>query len=153
MNETEIRTIVAPLTEGYVMLPSTAVAEVLNFSSPKPLKGAPAWLLGELAWQDWQVPIISYERLINAHVNRIAASRARILIIKTLGESTLVNYIGLVIQGLPMLRKVSATTLVEQEADELPDIVFSLVSIDGMQAIIPRLGNLTRTVEQAAYDR
>ena len=153
MTVIEIRTIVAPLTEGYVMLPSTAVAEVLNFTSPKPLKKAPPWLLGELAWQDWQVPIISYERLINAHVSKIAASRARILIIKTLGESTLVNYIGLVIQGLPRLRKVSATTLMEIQTDKLPDVVFSQISIDGLQAVIPRLGSLTRTVEQAAYDR
>lgn len=151
MTEKVIRTIVAPLTEINVMLPSTAVAEVLNFASPKPMKKAPAWLMGELAWQDWQVPIINYERLIKTHVHKITAARARILIIKTLGESALVNYIGLVIQGLPMLRKVSAATLVEIQSNDLPDTVFSEVSIDDLKAIIPRLGKLTRTVEQAAY--
>ena len=152
MTVKEIRTIMAPLTEGYVMLPCSAVAEVMNFTSPQPLKKAPPWLLGELAWHGWQVPVISYERLVNAHVNKTANTRARILIIKTLGESTQVNYIGLVIQGLPRLRKVSATTLVENQAEELPDTVFSNVSIDDLQAVIPRLGRLTKTVERAAYD-
>ena len=152
MPEKEIRTIMAPLTEGYVMLPSSAVAEVLNFTSLQPLKKSPPWLLGELAWHGWQVPVISYERLMSSRASKPTAKRARILIIKTLGESTQVNYIGLVIQGLPRLKKVSANSLLENKADELPDTVFSRVSIEDLQAVIPRLGKLTRTVEQAAYD-
>lgn len=152
MTEIEIRTIMAPLTKGYVMLPSSAVAEVLNFTSPQPLKNAPPWLLGELAWHGWQVPVISYERLMKARANKTSAARARILIIKTLGESSQVNYIGLVIQGLPRLRKVSPTTLVEKQDDKLPDTVFSRVNIDDLQAVIPRLGKLTRKVEKAAYE-
>jgi len=153
MADKEIRTILAPLKDGYMMLPCSAVAEVLNFTSPKPLKQAPAWLLGELAWRGWQVPVISYERLINTNDNMSTPSRARILIIKTLGESTLVNYIGLVIQGLPRLKKVNAATLVEKQTEKLPETVFSEVNIDDLQAVIPRLGSLTQAIEQAAYDR
>jgi len=153
MTDKEIRTIMAPLKNGYAMLPASAVAEVMNFTSPKPLKQAPVWLLGELAWHGWQVPVISYERLMNTDGNESTTSKARILIIKTLGESTLVNYIGLVIQGLPRLKKVSAVTLVEKQTGTLPETVFSEVSIDDLQAVIPRLGKLTRIVEQAAYDK
>ena len=152
MADKEIRTIMAPLTKGYVMLPCSSVAEVLDFTSPQPLKKSPPWLLGELAWQDWQVPVISYERLMKTHINKTAASRTRILIIKTLGESTQVNYIGLVIQGLPRLKKVSANTLVEKKSEKLPNTVFSQVCIDDMQAVIPKLGKLTKTVEKAAYN-
>lgn len=152
MAEKEIRTIMAPLTEGYVMFPSSAVAEVLNFTSPQPLKKAPPWLLGELAWHGWQVPVISYERLMHTHINKTGASRTRVLIIKTLGESTQVNYIGLVIQGLPRLTIVTASTLVEEGTEKLPETVFSRVSIEDMQAVIPRLGKLTKIVERAAYD-
>lgn len=152
MAEKEIRTIMAPLTEGYVMLPSSAVAEVLNFTSPQPLKKSPPWLLGELPWNGWQVPVISFEGLMNTRANKPTAKRTRILIIKTLGESTQVNYIGLVIQGLPRLKKVSANTLVEKKSEKLPNTVFSQVCIDDMQAVIPKLGKLTKTVEKAAYN-
>ena len=74
------------------------------------------------------------------------------MIVKTLGESTQVNYIGLVIQGLPRLKKVSARTLVEKAVDDLPGTVFSMVSIDDVQAVVPEIGDLTRVVEMAAYD-
>jgi len=52
----EIRTIMAPLTDSYVVLPNSAVAEVLAYSAPDPLKDSPLWLLGEIAWHGWQVP-------------------------------------------------------------------------------------------------
>jgi chemosensory pili system protein ChpC len=151
MANKEIRTILAPLTNGHVLLPNTAVAELLNFTMPEPLRQAPQWVLGELAWNGWQVPVISYEYLIDGSNNNTVTSKARILIIKTLGESTQLNYIGLVIQGLPKLRKVTADTLIEKPVDELPSAVFSEISIDDLQAVIPELGDLTRIVEEAAY--
>ena len=151
MSDKEIRTIMAALSEGHVLLPNSAVAEVLEFTAPEPFEKAPAWLLGELAWRGWQVPVINYQRLVDAKAGDIETSKARILIIKTLGESTQVNYIGLVIQGLPRLKTVTADALVEQQTKKLPEALFSKVSIDDQPALIPELGYLTRIVEQAAY--
>ena len=151
MVEKEIRSIMAPLTDGHVLLPNSAVAEVLGFIPPEPFKQSPAWLLGELAWHGWQVPIISFEQLVNNKERSSVTPKSRILIIKTLGESTQVNYIGLVIQGLPKLKKVTESSLVEQPSDDLPDTLFSRVSIDELEAVIPELGELTHIVEQAAY--
>ena len=148
----EIRTIMAPLTDGHVLLPNSAVAEVLSYTAPEPFKKSPPWLLGEIAWHGWQVPVISYETMLKEDATYTAAPKGRILIIKTLGESTQVNYIGLVIQGLPKLKKVTRNNLIEKQAKGLADTLFSEVSIDSQQALIPELGHLTRTVEQAAYD-
>lgn len=150
MANEEIRTILAPLTDGYVMLPNSAVGEILEFTSPEPFKQGPAWLLGEIAWHGWQVPVINYEQILTNSTTKIT-SKSRILIVKTLGESTQVNYIGLLIQGLPRLKKACAETLIENEIDNLHDTVFSVVAIEGLKAIIPDLGDLTRTVELAAY--
>ena len=151
MSDKEIRTILAPLTNSYVMLPNSAVGEILEFTSPEPFKQGPAWLLGEIAWRGWQVPVINYERMLKESSSAKITSKSRILIVKTLGESTQVNYIGLVIQGLPRLKKVCAETLLEKQLEDLPDSVFSEVIIDDLSAIIPELGDLTRIVELAAY--
>jgi len=151
MANTEIRTIVAPLLGGHILLPNVAVAELQAFILPEPLKRAPNWVLGELIWHGWQVPVISFENMIDENYGNSITPKARILIIKTLGESTQVNYIGLVIQGLPRLRKVTANSLIEKPGEDIPDIVFSEVSIGDMDAYIPELSELARAVERAAY--
>ena len=152
MADKEIRTILAPLTDGYVMLPNSAVGEVLTYTTPEPFKQGPPWLLGEIAWRGWQVPVINYERMLNDDSDTTITAKTRVMIIKTLGESTQVNYIGLVIQGLPRLKKASISPLVEKQVDDLPDTVFSKVTNDDLQAVIPELGELTRTIEIAAYE-
>jgi len=153
MAEKEIRTIMAALLEGHVLLPNSAVAEVLEFTAPEPFKQGPVWLLGELVWHGWQVPVINYQRLIDDEAGDAVTPKARILIIKTLGESTQVNFIGLVIQGLPRLKTVTAKTLVEQKSKKLSKALFSKVLIDDLTALIPELEYLTRIVEKAAYGK
>jgi len=152
MTDRELRTILAPLNDGFVMLPNSVVGEILNYNSPEPFKQGPGWLLGEIAWHGWQVPVINYERLIKDNGITTISAKSRILIVKTLGESTQVNYIGLLIQGLPRLKKGSLNTRQEIQTEGLPDTVFSKVEIDDLQAVIPELGDLTRVVELAAYD-
>ena len=151
MADKEIRTVMAALTDKHVLLPNAAVAEVLPYEPPEAFKDAPGWLLGELAWRGWQVPIISYLRLIDDKAGSAVTPEARILIIKTMGESTQVYYIGLVTQGVPKLKTVSVKTLIENQTDGLPEAVYSMVTIDGQIALIPELGKLTHIVEQAAY--
>ena len=151
MAKNEVRTIMAPMTEGYALLPNSVVAEILEYTAPEPFKQGPDWLLGELAWHGWQVPVISYLRMINEHADDPVTKKARILIIKTLGESTQVNYIGLLIQGLPKLKTVTEKTLVEKKVKKLPDAIFSQVVIDDLSAYIPELSFLTSYVEEAAY--
>ncbi|MDX2416897.1 MAG: chemotaxis protein CheW [Xanthomonadales bacterium] len=152
MTDREIRILLAPLTNIYVMLPNSVIGEILTFSSPQPFKQGPSWLLGEIAWHGWQVPVINYERMLRNTSEMKITSKSRILIVKTLGESTQVNYLGLLIQGLPRLKKVTVDTLVEKQTNDLPNSVFSEVAIDDMQAVIPDIGDLTRIVEMAAYD-
>ena len=151
MASKEVRSIIAPLTYGHVLVPNSVVAELMEFTMPEPLRRAPDWILGELVWNGWQVPVISLEHLISDSSANTVTAKARILVLKTLGESTQVNYIGLVIQGLPKLKKVTVDSLVEKLSDELPEGVFSEVSIDDLEAMIPDLGSLTRLVEDAAY--
>jgi hypothetical protein len=98
------------------------------------------------------VPVVDFERMINDSFNTKVTSKCRIVIVKTLGESTQVNYIGVLIQGLPRLKKITTTNLIEEKTEELPNAVFSEVSIGDMSAYIPDLCDLTRIVELAAYD-
>lgn len=149
----EVRTLLTPLTSGHILLPNSVVAEILEYSSPKPFKKAPRWLLGELEWHGWQVPVVSFLQMINTRTQDAVTKKSRILIIKTLGESTQLNYIGLLIQGLPRIKTVTAETLIEDKAGAKSRTVFSRVTVDEIPAFIPEISALTSMVEKSAYGK
>ena len=153
MSEAQIRALLTPLTSGHVLVPNSVVAEILEYSSPEPFNTAPAWLLGELEWHGWQVPVVSFLKLINKNNPDTVTKKSRILIIKTLGESTQLNYVGLLIQGLPKIKTVSAESLVESKLDVKSRVVFSEVNVDEIPALIPEIAMLTDIVEKTAYGK
>ena len=153
MAEPDIRTLLTPLTSGNILLPNSVVAEILEYTNPEPFKKAPVWLLGELEWHGWQVPVISFLQVINKRSQDAVTKKSRILIIKTLGYSTQLNYIGLLIQGLPKIKTVSKETLVEDKKAVKSRSVFSRVEVDEEQALIPEIAVLTGLVEKTAYGK
>ena len=153
MAQSEIRTLLTPLTTGNILLPNSVVAEILEYTSPEPFKKAPVWLLGELAWHGWQVPVVSFIRVMNKRSQDPVTKKSRILIIKTLGYSTQLNYIGLLIQGLPKIKAVNAESLIEDQQSVKSKSVFSRVQIDDEPALIPEIAALTSLVEKSAYGK
>jgi len=47
-NNREIRGLMIPVTGTKVLLPNATVAEVITYSVPEKIAGAPPWLLGRL---------------------------------------------------------------------------------------------------------
>lgn len=151
MNAThEIRTLFAPIQGSGVLLPGSVVAEVVEFSEPKPFRDTPDWLLGEIEWNGWQIPVVNYAILADSGDDNTISPRNRILVVKTLSNSTSVAHVGLVINGLPQLKKISTGSLVENNTKSSTGI-FSHVTIDGQAAVIPDLDGLATAIEQAAY--
>jgi chemosensory pili system protein ChpC len=145
----EIRTLLATLTGGTVMLPGSVVAEIINFSDPKPLRNAPAWLLGEVGWSDWNVPVISFASLAGKCKREKATPGNRVLVLKSLSESPVTPYFGILISGVPRLVKVSEDSLSKQKKLDDHPCVFREVTIGEERALIPELNELTRIVEEA----
>lgn len=52
-----------PLLEKNIILPTSAIAEILPFEKPKLLPDMPHWLLGILSWRDIQIPFVDLEKM------------------------------------------------------------------------------------------
>lgn len=148
-SSTEIRTVLGPVSQGQLMLPGSVVAEVVEYSEPKKFTAAPVWLLGQIGWQDWNVPVVSFAVLSGLETTETATAKSRILIVKSLAASSSTPYIGILINGLPKLAKVSADKLTDiKQASEFPS-VFRLVEFDDNQAIIPDLDAMVEIIQAA----
>jgi chemosensory pili system protein ChpC len=146
----EIRALFAPIPGSGLLVPGSVVAEVIAYSEPDPFQSAPAWLLGELEWNGWQVPVVHIANLAGTSDENTVPPRSRILVVKTLSDSTSVLHVGLVISGMPKLRTVTTGNLVET-GQANADGVFSHVTIEDQPAVIPDLDVLAVAIEKSVY--
>ena len=145
-----IHCVIVPIESTNILLPNTVVAEVIRFTEPEPVKGSPEWLLGHITWQAWRVPVIDYACLIGLEIDENPQG-TRIMVVKSLLQGEQLPYIGLVASGLPKLVTVSAGMLIEDPKLELTTGLFSEVTVNNKQAMIPDIDHLTRLAAQETF--
>ena len=110
-----IRGVLIQFMGGRMLLPNATIAEVLSFSNPDPVEGAPEWLLGRIRWRGWQLPLVAYGRLIGV-ADEVGTLGSKVVVLKALGGDRKRPYFALLTQGFPRLVTVSAKTLVALDA-------------------------------------
>jgi len=129
------------LQEIKILLPNTAVAEVIDHVSPEPVENAPDWLLGTISWRDVSVPLLSFE-MISGLGNQQQNTSGRIAVLNTLNGNPDLPYIALLIQGIPQLRLVQEANIIVTEADRETDLVAASMDFFGESVLIPDLDRL-----------
>ncbi|MFM7066706.1 MAG: chemotaxis protein CheW [Gammaproteobacteria bacterium] len=118
-NAAEIFCTLLPLEGERLLLPRACVAEVAAWNVPVPVSGAPAWLLGRLAWNGTTVPVVSFEAL-QGHEVPPATGRTRVALLRTLGPRLAGQWIGVVTQGFPQGLRVTRDALKTAGSDLPP---------------------------------
>jgi chemosensory pili system protein ChpC len=145
----EVRSVLLPLQQGRLLLPNAAVCEVVGYRDPdRGPEDAPAWWLGQFAWRQHSVPMISFERLMGQGV-AAPGHRARLAICNTLSGSDLTPYVGIVLDSAPHLVRVTEDTLSPVEAaEDLVDCVLNQVLVNHEPALIPDLDAIERQLTE-----
>jgi chemosensory pili system protein ChpC len=146
-----IHCMLAPADTETLLLPTGVMAEVADFQNPSPLDDSPPWLLGQIEWENRQVPVFSFSALINGSDVGKVPSKSKILIIKSLADSARVPYLGILLSDLPRMLIVKESDLVQTGDDKKSLGVFSRITLDEQSAIVPDLDRLTHLVTHAAY--
>lgn len=147
----ELHCMKIPADDATLLLPTSVMEEVIDYSQPLPMEAAPPWLLGYVEWENRQVPVFSFTALINGSPVGEVPTRSKIMILKSLAGSGRVPYLGVLLRGLPHPVTVTADEL-EQTGDEKKSLgVFSRVRLGEEDAIIPDIDRLTHLVTHAAY--
>src|SRR5215469_15244742 len=113
----EVYSLLIPFAGGKLILPRVSVAEVTGFLRPKPVRGAPDWLIGLINWQNQEVPLVSFEGMCGRKVPE-RASRTRIAVTHAIGEQINPPVVAILTQGYPYLVRVNPAVLsVDAEND------------------------------------
>jgi len=129
-----------PLQELKILLPNTAVAEVIGYITPEPVEDAPDWLLGNIIWRDEKVPLLSFERVNNIVQQEISGQR--IAVLNTLNANPDLPYLAILIDGIPQLRLVQESSLVVAEKNNEFEMVAASIELSDEKVFIPDMDKL-----------
>lgn len=145
----EIRGVMIPVTGGRVLLPNATVAEVITYTVPEAIEGAPPWLLGRLGWRGWRLPLFSLP-ILAGHASEEDTRNARVTVLKGLGGSSKTPFIAMLAQGFPRLTTITSELLITTgDNSELGTGVHSEVLVRDDHAVIPDLGTIERMITEA----
>ena len=150
MPETEIRSVMVPVIESELLLPNASIAEIVAYSTPEPIDQAPEWLLGNVLWHGWQVPVLAFGVLTEAQ-DAEPIEGAKICITKSLIENERMPYIGILAQGFPRLVTVTEAALSEVPGSSSHIALAGKVVIGDREAWVPDLDRIGQLVAHAAF--
>ena len=146
----ELYSLLVPLVEGRLIVPRACIAEVVGFSQPEPVPGAPPWLLGRMEWNGRSVALASFEGILGDPVPR-TGPRSRVVIFRALGDTLPVRFFGLLTQGFPQLVRVNPVVLAPDNSREwaADGPVLCQVSMVNQRPLIPDLERVEEMIAEA----
>ena len=127
------------LSDRLLVLPNTAIAELVAYRQVQAAENSPNWLLGQIRWRDLNLPLLSFEAASNDAA--VVTERARVVIVNAIGGRPQFRFFALLIQGIPRSVRIETDLLSEQSEMLLP-LELDAVIIDGEIAKIPDLAAL-----------
>lgn len=147
--EHDIRGVLIQIAGARLLLPNATIAEVLSFADPEPIADAPDWLLGQIRWRGWQLPLIAFARLAGLSDEQ-GGLGSKVIVLKALGGNAKSPFFALLTQGFPRLVTVSRDALVaEQEGEPLPTAVQARVMLNENDALLPDLEQVEALIGEA----
>jgi chemosensory pili system protein ChpC len=133
-----------PLEGITLLLPSAAVAEVINLQNMAPVPFSLPWLKGAIGWRTLAVPVISFEALLGTPV-RATPAGGKLVIFYPLGGRKDWEFFAMFATGEPRPQALDGSQPVA-ETSELPDspYIAAGLKVDGQLMLIPDFEQLKK---------
>ncbi len=138
----EIRGVLIQSGAERVLLPNATVAEMMSRVDVEPVQDAPQWLLGELAWHGWKVPLLSFA-MLSGLGRETTTTHNKVVVLKSLAGDPQRPYLALLTQSFPQLISVPRDGLLADASEErLPPTVHMRDLLGEHSALLPNLDAL-----------
>ncbi len=144
-----VQSVLIPQRQTPLLLPSSAIIEILGYRELTPVAGDVNWVLGEFSWRHLKLPLISMERLLGVE-RKSQRGRKRIIVIHVFSKKLRFPFVGIESTGMPRLTGVDAENLKVPQGESWPSDwpISDSVEVQGSKALIPDLDRLGRLLEK-----
>lgn len=141
-----IRCMQLPLLGLQILMPNSAVAEIIGYSEPEPEFKGNEWLDGLISWRGVMMPVISLEKMCQS-VSNDPGPRSRIAVLYNVESDQDLPYVGMILQDIPRAYLAEEDRM--QEVVEKPECAFLHGKADIMieQLMIPNMDAIMQAVK------
>lgn len=140
-NTGSVRCMLLPLISLNLLVPNSAVAEIIGYSPPRALTDTSDWFAGVVLWRGVYVPVVAVELMCNIDTPK-TGPRVRIAIIYNPEKDTQLPYIGIHMQDIPRAYLADADSMETGNDDDLSPYLLSSVDDAQLARAIPNLDKI-----------
>jgi chemosensory pili system protein ChpC len=130
-----------PLTSLSLLVPNSAVAEIIGFSAPRALADCSEWFSGVVLWRGVYVPVIAIEQMCDV-ASAGVGPRTRIAIIYNPEKDADLPYIGIHMQDIPRAYLADSDSTVSGSSEGLSEYLVTRVDDEELARAIPDLDKI-----------
>ncbi|HKJ53746.1 MAG TPA: chemotaxis protein CheW [Gammaproteobacteria bacterium] len=143
---TSVRCMLLPLKSLNLLLPNSAVAEIIGYSTPRELADTSDWFAGVVLWRGVYIPVVAVEQMCGLDTAEVRP-RARIAIIYNPEKDPELPYLGIHIQDIPRAYLAEADSMISGGDDNLGEFLITRVDDEELRRVIPDLDKIIATLK------
>ncbi len=140
-NTGSVRCMLLPLSSINLLVPNSAVAEIIGYSTPRALPDCSEWFPGVVLWRGVYIPVVSVEEMCSIDT-AFVGPRSRVAIIYNPENDVELPYLGIHIQDIPRAYLAESDTMESGNDDGLAQYLLSNVDEDHLARVIPNLDSI-----------
>jgi len=146
----DLQGLLIPQRQMPLLLPSSAVIEILGYREVSENASDASWILGSFSWRNLVLPLVSMERVLGVE-REGKRGRKRIIVVHVFSDKLKTPFMGIEATGMPRLLSLNEETLEVLEGEPWPDDwpISDRVKVQDVEALVPdldRLGALLQKV-------
>ena len=136
-----VRCMLLPLTSLNLLIPNSAVAEIIGYSTPRQLPNCSEWFAGVVLWRGVYVPVVAIEQMCNLGTAQISP-RARIAIVYNPDKDPELPYLGIHMQDIPRAYLAEPDSMESGSDEGLGEYLVTRVDDEQLQRVIPDIDKI-----------
>ena len=138
---TSVRCMLLPLNSLNLLIPNSAVAEIIGYSAPRGLANCSDWFAGVVLWRGVYVPVIAIEQMCKLS-NADVSPRTRIAIIYNPEKDPDLPYLGIHMQDIPRAYIADPDTTESGSSEGLSEYLLTRVDDEQLARVIPDMDRI-----------
>lgn len=138
---TSVRCMLLPLNSLNLLVPNSAVAEIIGYTRPRALDGCSEWFPGVVSWRGIYVPVAVVEQMCGV-ASAGVGPRTRIAIIYNPGKDPDLPYLGIHMQDIPRAYLADPDSTESGSSEGLSKYLLTRVDAEEQARVIPDLDKI-----------